>query len=62
MQTGIIDADMKSFDELISKLLSMQDNSPPGNRELWEARLKKAQMIKEQYLSAKAKCESIKSE
>ena len=62
MQTGIIDADMKSFDELISKLLSMRDNSPPENRELWEARLKKAQMIKEQYLSAKAKCESIKSE
>lgn len=59
---GIIDADLKSFDELISRIIYYQDNSPQYQYQMWQSRLEKVQSLKEQYLSAKAKCETGNSE
>jgi len=57
IQGGIIDADLKSFDDLISKIMYQRDNSPQNQYQMWQPRLEKVQILKEQYLSAKAKCE-----
>jgi hypothetical protein len=57
IQGGIIDADLKSFDDLISKIIYQRDNSPQNQYQMWQPRLEKVQILKEQYLSAKAKCE-----
>ena len=57
IQGGIIDVDLKSFDELISKIIYQRDNSPQDQYQMWQSRLEKVQILKEQYLSAKAKCE-----
>jgi len=62
MQGGIIDADLKTFDELISKIIYQRDNSPRDQYQMWQSRLEKVQALKEQYLSAKTKCEEKNSE
>ena len=57
MQGGIIDADIKDFDELISRIIIQRDNSPQDQYEMWQSRLKTVQVLKDQYLSAKNICE-----
>lgn len=57
MQGGVIDADLKDFDELISKIIYRLDSSPEDQRQMWQSRLEKVRILKDQYLSAKAKCE-----
>jgi len=57
IQGGIIDADFKNFDELISKIIYQRDNSPQDQYQMWQSRLESVQILKEQYLSAKAECE-----
>ena len=57
IQGGIIDADLNSFDELISKIIYQRDSSPQDRYQMWQSRLEKVQILKEQYLFAKARCE-----
>ena len=57
IQGGIIDADLKTFDELISKIIYQRDNSPQDQYQMWQSRLEIVQNLKEQYLSVKDKCE-----
>lgn len=62
IQGGIIDADIKDFDELISRIIYKRDNSPQNQYQMWQSRSETVQSLKEQYLSAKAKCEEKNSE
>jgi len=56
MEGGIIDADLKDIDELITRITYQRDNSPQDQYQMWQSRLEKVQNIKEQYDSAKEKC------
>jgi len=62
LQGGIIDADIKTLDELIAKIIFERDNSPQDQYQMWQSRLEKVQILKEQYSTAKTKCEGRNSE
>lgn len=57
MEGGIIDADLKDIDELITRITYQRDNSPQDQYQMWQSRLEKVQDIKGQYDSAKTKCD-----
>jgi len=56
IQGGIIDADIKTFDALISAIIYQKDNSPQDQYQMWQSRLGTVQALKEQYLEARTKC------
>lgn len=62
IQGGIIDSDLKTFDELIGKIIYQRDNSPQDQYQMWQSRLESVQNLKEQDLAAKNKCEMKNSE
>ncbi len=73
IQGGII-AWYKNFDELIDKIIEQRDYKgyggkggeieilPEGYYQTWQTRLEKVQSLKEQYLIAKDKCDSVESQ
>lgn len=56
MDGGIIDADLKNIDELITRITYQRDNSPKDQFQMWQSRLEKVQNLNKQYISAKDKC------